>query len=206
MSEWSRSVVSDSLWPHGLYPTKLLHPWDFPGKSTGVGCHFLLQRIFLTQGSNPGLLHYTYRQTFFTLWAATDLAKKIDFWANSPRDKKELGYAEESRKASVSLKEAERSDSSADIPQEELGADVRRCNHLGWRHWLRRGKVRWLLGELAPRPGRLVWYCQAQAVWAWMSDLTSLGFINTGFSGEGKYRSEYTGRSWKLTIVNVIFR
>ena len=35
----------------------LLHPWDFLGKSTGVGCHFLLQEIFLTQGSNPGLLH-----------------------------------------------------------------------------------------------------------------------------------------------------
>ena len=35
----------------------LLCPWDFPGKSPGVGCHFLLQRIFLTQGSNPGLPH-----------------------------------------------------------------------------------------------------------------------------------------------------
>ena len=36
----------------------MLHsPWDFPGKNTGVGCHFLLQGIFLTQGSNPGLLH-----------------------------------------------------------------------------------------------------------------------------------------------------
>ena len=32
-------------------------PWDFPDKNTGVGCHFLLQGIFLTQGSNPGLLH-----------------------------------------------------------------------------------------------------------------------------------------------------
>ena len=32
-------------------------PWDSPGKNTGVGCHFLLQGIFLTQGSNPGLLH-----------------------------------------------------------------------------------------------------------------------------------------------------
>ena len=31
--------------------------WDFPGKNTGVRCHFLLQGIFLTQGSNPGLLH-----------------------------------------------------------------------------------------------------------------------------------------------------
>ena len=36
-------VVSDSLRPRGLQPTGLLHPWDFPGKNTGVGCHFLLQ-------------------------------------------------------------------------------------------------------------------------------------------------------------------
>ena len=51
------SAVSDSLRPHGLQLTGLLCPWDFPGKSTGVGCHFLLQGIFPTQGSNPGLLH-----------------------------------------------------------------------------------------------------------------------------------------------------
>ena len=55
--KWSRLVVSDSLWPHRLYPTSLLRPWEFLGKSTGVGCNFLLQRIFLTQGSNPDLLH-----------------------------------------------------------------------------------------------------------------------------------------------------
>ena len=40
--KWSRSVVSDSQRPHGLQPTRLLRPWDFPGKSTGVGCHCLL--------------------------------------------------------------------------------------------------------------------------------------------------------------------
>ena len=40
--KWSRSVVSDSSQPHRLQPTRLLHPWDFPGKSTGVGCHRLL--------------------------------------------------------------------------------------------------------------------------------------------------------------------
>ena len=34
--------MSDSYRPHGLQPTRLLHPWDFPGKSTGVGCHCLL--------------------------------------------------------------------------------------------------------------------------------------------------------------------
>ena len=38
----SRSVVSDPQRPHGLQPTRLLRPWDFPGKSTGVGCHCLL--------------------------------------------------------------------------------------------------------------------------------------------------------------------
>ena len=41
--KWSHSVVSDSLRPHGLQPTRLLCPWDFPSKSTGVGCHCLLQ-------------------------------------------------------------------------------------------------------------------------------------------------------------------
>ena len=39
----SCSVVPDSLRPHGLQPTRLLCPWDFPGKDTGVDCHFLLQ-------------------------------------------------------------------------------------------------------------------------------------------------------------------
>ena len=49
--------LSDSLWPCGLQPTRLLCPWDSPGKSTGVGCHFLLQGIFPIQESNPGLPH-----------------------------------------------------------------------------------------------------------------------------------------------------
>ena len=49
---WSESpsVVSDSLWPHGLYS-----PWDSPGQNAGVGSLSLLQGIFPTQGSNPGL-------------------------------------------------------------------------------------------------------------------------------------------------------
>ena len=41
--KWSCSVVSNSPRPHGLQPTRLLRPWDFPGKSTGVGCHCLLR-------------------------------------------------------------------------------------------------------------------------------------------------------------------
>ena len=52
----SHSVVSNSLQPYGLQPTRLHCPWDFPGKNTGVDCHFLLQGIFPTQESNPRLL------------------------------------------------------------------------------------------------------------------------------------------------------
>ena len=52
-----KSLSHISLRLHGLQPTKLVHPWDFPGKNAGVSCHFLLQRIFLTQGLNPGFPH-----------------------------------------------------------------------------------------------------------------------------------------------------
>ena len=58
------SVVSNSLWPCGLYSTSLLCPWNCPDKSTRVGCRFLFQGIFLTQGSNPYLLHW--QADFFT--------------------------------------------------------------------------------------------------------------------------------------------
>ena len=48
----SHSVVSDSLWPHGLYS-----PWRSPGQNTGGGSLSILQGIFPTQGLNPGLSH-----------------------------------------------------------------------------------------------------------------------------------------------------
>ena len=52
------SVVSNSLPPQGLWPTRLLCPWNFPGKNTGVGCHFLQEGIFpMTQGLNPHFLY-----------------------------------------------------------------------------------------------------------------------------------------------------
>ena len=60
------SVVSNTLQPHGPQPTRLLCPWDFPSKNTGLGFHALLQEICLTQGSNPRLL--SYRQILYC-WA-----------------------------------------------------------------------------------------------------------------------------------------
>ena len=67
----SRSVVSDSLWPQWLHS-----PWNSPGKTTGVGSLSLLQGIFPTQGSNPGLLHC--RQILFQL---SHKGSSIFLWA-----------------------------------------------------------------------------------------------------------------------------
>ena len=53
VSKWSLSVVSNPLRPRGLWPARLLHPWDSPGKNTGVGCYFQAPHkpsIFTTQG------------------------------------------------------------------------------------------------------------------------------------------------------------
>ena len=50
--------MSDSLRPYGLKLTRLLCPWDSPGKNTAVGCHALVQVIFLTQGLNLCLLYW----------------------------------------------------------------------------------------------------------------------------------------------------
>ena len=52
------SVLSRPLRSHGLQPAGLLCPGDSPGENPGAGCHFLLQGIFPTQGTNPHLLHW----------------------------------------------------------------------------------------------------------------------------------------------------
>ena len=78
------SVVSNSLPPHRLQPVRLLCPWNSPGKNTGLGSHSLLQRIFLTQGSNSCLLHWqadslplSHLGSLFILTAACKLYLKI---------------------------------------------------------------------------------------------------------------------------------
>ena len=49
----TQSTTSSSLWPHGLEPARVLCQWNFPDKNTGMGCYFLLQRIFLSQEIKP---------------------------------------------------------------------------------------------------------------------------------------------------------
>ena len=80
MESESRSVVSDSLRPQGLYS-----PWSSPGQNTGVGSGSLLQGIFLTQESNQGLLHC--RQILYQLsyqgspiWRFLTKLKTVTTW------------------------------------------------------------------------------------------------------------------------------
>ena len=84
---FSHTVVSNSLWPHGLWHTRLLCPWGSPG-STVVGYHFLLQRIFSDQGSNLYLLY----------WQADSLplnhqGRLVPYWLVSWRETCKVSWA-----------------------------------------------------------------------------------------------------------------
>ena len=83
--KWSHSVASDSWQPHGLQPTRLLRPWDFPGKSTGVGCHCLLHPNCIT----CQLLKISVNTSFYTflcllmLWVLLILLRRWVYFYKS---------------------------------------------------------------------------------------------------------------------------
>ena len=93
------SVMSNSLRSHGLQPASLLCMWDFSGKNAGVGCHFLHQWLFLTEGLNqcPSVPWFCIgRQSLYHLWGDKFpflwklflifwLVKFIHFMNDSPR-------------------------------------------------------------------------------------------------------------------------
>ena len=91
-------AVCNSLPPHGLQPTRLLCPWDFPGKNTGVGCHFLLQGIFPTQGSLKSIYRFN------------AISRKLSsFWRNSKLILKFLWKCKEPRRAKTILENENKS-------------------------------------------------------------------------------------------------
>ena len=75
--------MSDSLWPCGLLPTRLLCPWNFPVRNTRVGCPFLLQGILPTQGSNLPLLRLVHWQVgslpLVCLWSVLGFVFNVDW-------------------------------------------------------------------------------------------------------------------------------
>ena len=82
----SLTVVFDSLQPHGLQPARLLCPWNSPGKNTGVGCHFFLQGIFPTPGSNPHLLWLLQCRQILYCWATGEAQMRSWGEAIIPQD------------------------------------------------------------------------------------------------------------------------
>ena len=67
--KWSRSVVSDSSPLHGLQPIRLLHPWDFPGNSTGVGCHCLLRKYVISNDKSDMIyLLFLCQKVYYFRW------------------------------------------------------------------------------------------------------------------------------------------
>ena len=80
--KWSRSVVSDPQRPHGLQPSRLLHPWDFPGKSTEVGCHCLLHPHTLW---DPKWLNCKQPIFLKTAWSTGKFLTSTNFWKSLSR-------------------------------------------------------------------------------------------------------------------------
>ena len=79
-------AVPDSLQPQGLQPARLLCPWGSPGKDTGVGCHALLQGIFLTQGWSLHLLCLLHWQadSFLPCHLGSRVGSRVPLLATSP--------------------------------------------------------------------------------------------------------------------------
>ena len=152
--KWSCAVVSNSSQPHGLQPTRLLHPWDFPGKSTEVGCHCLLQWMWeLDYKESWALKHWCF-------WSVV-LEKTLE----SPLDWK--GIKPASPKGNQSWIFIGRTDAEAETPilwpcdaknwllgkdpdagkdwrQEEKGTTENEM--VGWHHWIDGHKCEHALG------------------------------------------------------------
>ena len=84
--------MSNTLRSHALKPIRLLCPWDSPGENTGVGCHALLQGLFLTQGSKPCLFYLLHLQAGSLPLALTWEAHMWEYQGYNPG--KKLGILE----------------------------------------------------------------------------------------------------------------
>ena len=105
--------MSDSVRPYGLYPIRLLCPWDSPGKNTNMSCHALLQTIFLTQGSNLRLLRLLRWQVGSLPlasfpWADSTFKKALTLPTHSPESWIPCTGASVHPRPSLALPQAER--------------------------------------------------------------------------------------------------
>ena len=127
----------------------LLCPWDFPGKNTGVNCHFLLQGIFLTQGLNLrllGLLH----------WQASSLPP-------APPGKPALNPV-----ISVLIKDRRGEDTEKKRQQCEEGSGIRVCSHKPRKAWSHQEQEE--EAEASPSSLEDVWPCHTLILGFWLPD------------------------------------
>ena len=82
--KWSHSVVSDSSRPNGPQPTRLLQPWDFPGKSTGVGCHCLLPLLALESPINMRIFTWSPIRNKVVFFRPKGLKPQLDHLPRCP--------------------------------------------------------------------------------------------------------------------------
>ena len=76
--KWICSVMSDSLWPLGLYLARVFHPWDFPGKNTEVDCYISFSRGSSQPRDQTWFSHIAGR--LFTVWASRELLGLSNSW------------------------------------------------------------------------------------------------------------------------------
>ena len=93
----SCTVVSNSVPSHGLQPARFLCAWDFPGKNTGVGCHFFLSGLFPTQGSNPCLLHWQALARRLSRWCHSTISSSVIPFSSCPQSFPALGSFQRSQ-------------------------------------------------------------------------------------------------------------
>ena len=100
--KWSRSAMSDSWRPHELQPMGTLRPWDFPGKSIGVGCHCLLRRSLKgLSWSSFNHLYYTANASPHTLLAAFQCLPHLFTWVFPGLTKPQLNSSWKGREQSL---------------------------------------------------------------------------------------------------------
>ena len=86
--------MSDSVRPHRLQPTRLLHPWDSPGKNPGVGCHFLLQCMKVEIESEVAQSYLTLSDPMSAAYQAPPSMgfSRQQYWSGVPLPSPDLGY------------------------------------------------------------------------------------------------------------------
>ena len=82
--KWSGLGVSDSAQPHGLQPSRLLHPWDFPVKSAGVGCHCLLPLFSLVTANLADIGRWGLWLVALMAWSESDDPTTISLRTSRP--------------------------------------------------------------------------------------------------------------------------